>query len=136
MLLLKCNILKSIHVINNDVDCESCARSNADHPNQEQAKTRSKIDKAQTKLTVAISLSSLKCLIARLPILVYFILQALIDSKHLVIDDLLLGFIYALACFSVYFSYSVTFFFYYQANSLFRKIVKARLLKLKNRCFS
>ena len=135
MLLLKCTMLKSIHIINNEVDCESCTRSSADHLNEERVKNRRNIDKAQIKMLVAILLSSAKCLFSRLPIFFYFILQGLQDFNLLAINYEDLSFIYALSCFFVYFSYSASFLLYYQSNSFFRKIVKAHLLKLKNKCF-
>ena len=131
MILLKCNILKTIQ-LNNQINCEELCQSSVDDSRyKERVRTRKRLDKAQTKLTVVVFLSTLKCLIGRLPIFFFFILQGLCDFYIVSIDDTTLGFIYAISCLFVYFSYAVSFFFYYHGNRLFRNIVKANFVKLQ-----
>ena len=133
--LLKCNFLRTIK-LKQRIDCEPCqttevtAAGNLPRPslNSVQVKLR-KIDKAKYKIILTNFLNSLKCLLGRLPILVYFIVQNLHDLNVVECrkDRLELG--YALTSTCVYVSYTVSFFFYFHGNSLFRNNV---IMKLKS----
>ncbi len=140
MRLLRCQILKSMK-IQSRVDCEQCESSNNElNIHRQRAMStiisdRQRIEKAESKLTITIYLSTLKCLLGRLPIFFYFFFKS---SDFIKLE---LQILFPVASFCIYLSYSLSFFLYYYCNNKFRKvsdqyfvalITKLRLNSLKN----
>lgn len=121
MRLLRCQILKSMK-IQSRVDCEQCESSNNElNIHRQRAMStiisdRQRIEKAESKLTITIYLSTLKCLLGRLPIFFYFFFK----SSNLI--KLELQILFPVASFCIYLSYSLSFFLYYYCNNKFRKV--------------
>jgi hypothetical protein len=143
MRLLRCHILKSMK-IQSRVDCEQCESSNNElNIHRQRAistiiSDRQRIEKAESKLTITIYLSTLKCLLGRLPIFFYFFFKS---SNLIKLDKSELQILFTAASFCIYLSYSLSFFLYYYCNNKFRKvsdqyfvalITKLRLNSLKN----
>ena len=141
MRLLRCNILKTMKIRAQVVDCEQCQSSNNNELNANRQRAmsiiindRQRIEKCRSKLTVTIYLSTSKCLFGRLPIFVYFILES---SKYFKDNSVKSGscgglenLVFAVTSFCVYFSYSISFFLFYYCNHKFRKISNSYFLKI------
>ena len=95
--------------------------------------TFQRLKKIESKLVLSIYFNSLKCLLGRIPILVYIYLKGFNNLNVLIINKQFLGDFYPYAAMAVYVSYSVNFFIFYHGNNHFRKILNAYISKLINK---
>ena len=134
MILLKCNLLRTIHP-NQRVHCQlSVDLSNhfAEKLVISLNKNRIKINKAKTKLTLTIYLSCMKCLLGRVPIFLYFIFENLKKLEYLPLDEDDLDVFYPIGSFCIYFSYLLSFFVFYYCNKKFQKVTDHKILSIYN----
>lgn len=143
MRLLRCAVLNSMKLKPRVVDCEPCRSSVEEIQSVTRLRAmsiiqdRQKIEKTTNKLTLTIYLCTLKCLLGRLPILVYFLIKtSSLMEKNMVDSYFFKNEFYPVACFCINFSYSISFFFFYYSNTKFRKTanVYKSIISAKARC--